>query len=380
MQRFTSSIGSAFGALALLGLTALAAQAQTTSGTTAPTPGNSPTAANYTPKFPHGIWELSHENDWFIYSDRDYTGGLRLAYTTPNYRDWSQVPLVPGAYGQFFNNISLINDDWATVAAAAYAQINIYTPDDQKINPPNPNDYPYSGWVGMGTDLIRQTSDRRAIFEVNLGLIGPESGAAQLQDSFHSSIGDSQPAGWDHQLKDEPVLQLTYRQDWRIPGLTNLNPSVRQTWGYDVIGHGLATVGNGWDYAATGAQVRYGYHLPLDFGPSRMRLGDVSTMPYVPGGTMPSTAGWSLDSLSAYVTFGAEGRAIARDITLDGNTWARSASVSKEPLVAEIYGGLTVEYGNFRGSFLVLYETNTFRAQPSNQGQWRGILTLGYSF
>jgi len=337
-----------------------------------------PITQEYAPRFPAGIWELTHENDWFIFSDRDYTGGLRLAYTTPNYRDWADVPswFHIQAVGNFVNRISFIDEDWATNSSAEYAQINIYTPDDQSINPPNPNDHPYAGWVGFGKDFIRQTMDRRAIVEFNIGWVGPQSGAQQLQDGFHSVIGDTNPAGWGHQIKNEPVLQATYRQDWRIPALTNLNPSMRQTLGYDVIAHGLATAGNGWDYAAVGAMTRFGYQLPFDFGPARPRLGEVASVPFQPGG---SSATDSMSGLSAYFCMGAEARAVARDITLDGNTFANSASVVHKPLVGEVYGGYVMTWGHFRGDFLVLYESDTFKSQ-AQVGQWRGILTVGCQF
>jgi hypothetical protein len=217
---------------------------------------------------------------------------------------------------------------------------------------------------------------RRAIIETNLGWVGPYSGAEDLQDSFHSVIGSTHPVGWTQQLKNEPVFQLAYRQDWRIPALTNLNPSVHETLGYDVIAHGLATAGNGWDYAALGAMARFGYQLPWDFGPARMRLGEIASEAYQPGG---STTSDSLPGLSAYMCAGAEARAVARDITLDGNTFAKSASVVHKPLVGEVYGGLVVSAGHFRGDFLVLFESDTYRSE-AHVGQWRGILTLGCQF
>jgi hypothetical protein len=387
MQRFTLSTIILLGSLATRFFIP-AAHAQSAGSTLTPAAGFAPlflgaavpATANNGPGFPAGIWELSHENDWFIYSDRDYTGGLRLAYTTPNYSTWSQVPLSPTGLGSLFDQINGISDADSVVAAAVYAQLNIYTPNDTEKVVPSPTDHPYSGWLGVGMDLIRQSAERRAIFEVNAGLVGPDTGAEDLQNSFHSEIGDNQSVGWNTQLKDEPVLQLTYRQDWRPAALTDLSDASPGSFNYDVIGHGLVTVGNGWDYAATGVVARWGYHLPMDFGPARMRLGDVDTEPYQPSSSGKGQAmDWSLNALSAYACFGAEGRAVARDITLDGNTWANSPSVVHKPLVAEIYTGLIVEYGHFRGSFLALYESTTFYSQPQ-PGQWRGILTLGVAY
>jgi len=354
----------------------LSGQTSTTAASSTATPA--PVATDFSPKFPAGIWELSHENDWFVFSDRDYTGGLRLAYTSPNYSDWSKVPGIyePNLIADTIDRLSLIDDSSAVDALGEYAQINIYTPDDQSIDPPNPYDRPYAGWVGLGRDLIRQTMYRRAIMETNLGWVGPYSGAQDLQDSFHTTIGDASPAGWDHQLRNEPVFQIAYRQDWRIPALTNLDPAVHQTFGYDVIAHGLATVGNGWDYVAAGAMVRLGYKLPWDFGPARPRFGEIASLPYQPGG---STTSDDLSALSAYLCAGAEARAVGRDITLDGNTFAHSASVVHKPVVGEVFTGLVMTWGHFRGDFLLLFESDTFKSQPQS-GQYRGILTFGCQF
>jgi hypothetical protein len=327
-----------------------------------------------------GILELSHENDAFIFSDRDFTAGTRLAYTTPNYADWPALSLVPSWYGNFFDRISLIDDTSAVVAAGVYAQQNLYTPNNNNLNPPDPTDYPYSGWVGLGLDVVRQTADRRAIFEIMPGWIGPDSGGEDLQDSFHSLIKSAQFQGWSHQIKNEPLLQFTYRQDWRPAALTNLGDPNSGAFNYDVLGHGTITGGNGWDYAAAGVLARWGYHLPLDYGPTRMRLGEIASAPYAaPGSAKNSTGDWSLDALSTYLCFGAEGRAVARDITLDGNTFANSPSVVNKPAVAEVYGGVVMQYKNFRSSFLVIYESKTFYSQ-AQPGQWRGTLTFGWQF
>ncbi|HVU37009.1 MAG TPA: lipid A deacylase LpxR family protein [Opitutales bacterium] len=379
MQRFTPPARALLGALGLLGFTSVLS-AQTAANSTAATTAGSAAAPGFAPVFPEGIWELSHENDWFIHSDRDFTSGLRLAYTTPNFREWKDVPLVPVAVGNMFDQVSFISGDWATVAAGVYVQQNMYTPDDLRTNPPNPQDHPYAGWLGVGMDLIRESAERRAIFELNVGIVGPYSGAQDLQQSFHDLIKSTDPQGWDRQIQTEPVLQLTHRQDWRLPWLTNFNAGAPQTWGYDVVTHALLTVGNGWDYAAVGGMFRIGYHLPLDFGPSRMRLGEISSLAYQPGGSTATTGtNWSLDTLTTYFCIGTEARAVARDISLNGNTWRSSAHVSQEPLVDEAYGGLVVEYGHFRGSFLIIRESKTFYSQPQKD-QWRGTLSVGCSF
>ncbi|MGA2052925.1 MAG: lipid A deacylase LpxR family protein, partial [Opitutales bacterium] len=214
------------------------------------------------PGFPEGQWLLTFQNDWFYGTDRDLTNSLSLYYITPNAEDWSAVPGIPDGLGNFFNRISLIDDKMAVVSGAFYAQQTIWTPANLLLNPPSPNDRPYAGWVGMGIDMARQTGYRRAILEITPGWVGPESGAQQLQSAWHSVIKDTVPPGWYYQIKNEPVLQLTYRQDWRPAALTNLDEAGKEPLGHDVLLHGLATVGNGWDYAEAGFLMRLGYHLP----------------------------------------------------------------------------------------------------------------------
>jgi hypothetical protein len=363
------------------------AQAQSTSPTATEPPGSGAVGNGSTPDVPvkklslpdGGLLVMTHENDWFFGTDRDFTSSLRMAYTSPNYREWNDVPLVPDFMGAMVDKLSFIHDDWATVGEAMYMQQNMYTPNNETITPPNADDRPYAGWLGLGMDLFRQNLNRRTIIEINPGIVGPASGAEALQEGYHALIDSTDPKGWGSQIRNEPVLQFTYRQDWRPDALTNLNITQSQTIGYDVIGHGLITAGNGWDYAAVGVQARLGYHLPFDFGPSRPRLGDIDTLPYQPGGSVREPTNWSAAGASVYGVVGAEGRAVARDITLDGNTFEHSASVNKDPLVAEYYLGIVVQWGALHSSFLANYETATFKSQVQ-PGQWRGIVTVGWSF
>jgi hypothetical protein len=321
---------------------------------------------------------LSDENDTPFGTDRDLTNVLRLGYSSPNYSSWKAVPAIPEFAGSLFDSISFLPNPAASVSSSIYAQQNMYTPSNISRVPPNPNDRPYAGWVGLGIAAIRQTGERRAVFEANLGWVGPESGAEALQTSWHDTINVTHPRGWPYQLKNEPVLQLTYRQDWRAPGLTNLDDLNHGPIEYDVTVHGLITAGNGWDYIAAGFMARAGFNLPHDFGPARPRLGSVDSLPYQAPGSVAPNYGWDLSSLSAYVCLGGEDRAIARDITLDGNTFARSPSVNKEPVVAEAYGGVVLQYGNLYSTFLAVFETKTFRSQLAPQ--WRGIISLGCRF
>jgi hypothetical protein len=384
MQRFALGWRVVILAMALTGMGLDGRAQNATSNATAATgtasqPAEAPKAPEVKPPgFPKGMWLLTFENDWFYGTDRDLTNALALYYITPNEASWSAVPGIPDFLGNFTDKISLIDDKMAVVSGAFYAQQNIWTPGNISLNPPTPNDRPFAGFVGMGIDMVRQTGYRRSTFEIMPGWVGPESGAQQLQSAWHSTINYIVPKGWYYQIKNEPILQLTYRQDWRPKALTNLDEAGSSTLGHDVMVHGLVTAGNGWDYADAGFLMRLGYHLPLDYGPARPTFGEVASMPYVPGGTPPNGEDWKLDSLSVYVCAGADAQAVARDISLNGNTFANSPSVTNEIFVGQAVGGIVVQYGSIYTAFLTTFTTKTFQLQEAPQ--WEGIATLGWRF
>jgi lipid A 3-O-deacylase len=62
-----------------------------------------------------------------------------------------------------------------------------------------------------------------------------------------------------------------------------------------------------------------------------------------------------------------DGRAVARNIFLDGNTWRDSRSVKKEPLVGDLLWGLEMTWQGVRVSYTHVRRTREFTTQgPSS--------------
>src|SRR3546814_8870959 len=101
--------------------------------------------------------------------------------------------------------------------------------------------------------------------------------------------------------------------------------------GVDVTPHLGAALGNVYTYGAGGLTLRFGEDLPDDYGPPRIR-------PALPG----SDYFRPTDDFGWYFFAGAEGRIVARNIFLDGNTFKDSHSVDKRPLVADLQAGIAV--------------------------------------
>ena len=116
--------------------------------------------------------------------------------------------------------------------------------------------------------------------------------------------------------------------------------------------YGVA-VGNVYDYADVGVMGRFGFNLPKDYGPMRIQ-------PSLPGSDyFEPTAGFG-----AYIFAGADGRAIARNLFLDGNSFETSRSVSKKNLVGDLVLGAAVTFDAFRLAFTHDIRTREYRTQP----------------
>jgi lipid A 3-O-deacylase len=153
----------------------------------------------------------------------------------------------------------------------------------------------------------------------------------------------------DTQLKDEPGVNLV------------VSRQLRHNWatGFDGISVGVipsvsASLGNVHTYAGAGATLRIGNALEADFGPPRVRPVTAGSVFYERNAG--AGLGW-------YLFAGVEGRVVARDITLDGNTWRDSRSVNREWLVGDASAGLAVMYGGWRLTATYTVRSHEFETQ-----------------
>jgi lipid A 3-O-deacylase len=336
------------GAIAL-GL-ALAAPATAQAPAPAPAPAND-----------GSTWTLQMENDSFSLgtkgsTDKYYSDGLRLGWTTP-------TRLVPDSLKGLATSL------WGQGETRLSVDVThqIYTPIlTQRRNPPL-TDRPYAGVLmghfGLLQDGKTQTGyDIRSALVLGVGVVGPAAGGASLQNGFHELIGQRQSQGWSTQLKNEPLLQITSERTWRIP-VAKLGPLET-----DFLPSLTASAGNLRAYLQSGVMIRLGQGLQADYGPARLRPGVTGGDHY----NSPAPLAW-------YVFAGADGRAVARDLTLDGNTWATSRSVRKIPFVGEASAGLGVIYHGVRLTYVHRLQTQEFRHQSGGLHQ-TGSLALSVRF
>ncbi|MCI5049916.1 MAG: lipid A deacylase LpxR family protein [Rickettsiales bacterium] len=301
-----------------------------------------------------GILTLAWENDRWAGSDQHYTNGFRASYLSPenDIPDWlsgtaSQLPFF-ASHGR--KRYSL-----------AVGQ-NMYTPEDITQRALQVNDRPYAGWLYGNIGITSDTGYRLDNLELSIGIVGESAQAEPVQDKVHEWTNSKDPKGWHNQLKDEPVIMLTYERKWR--NLVEFEPF---GLGADITPHMGGSLGNVFTQAAVGATARLGFDLPADYGPPRIRPSLPGSDFYIP-----------TQHLGGYIFAGIEGRAVAHNIFLDGNSWKDSHSVDKEHYIGSIQIGAVITYQTFRIGYTHVFSSKEFKTQ-SGSDQF-GAITLSYRF
>jgi len=286
------------------------------------------------------VFTMSLENDIFADSDGHYTNGVQFGVV-------SGRELLPDWMVETARAFPLFAEGGRIRATAALGQ-NMYTPADIRVADPLPTDRPYGGWLYVAAGLMSERDDRLDQIQLQLGVVGPMAQAGGTQKLVHRIINADQPQGWATQLPNEPGVVLQYQVSDRAFGQGDL---LGLRW--DLTPHAGGALGNVFTHAAAGATARFGWRLPHDFGPPRIQPALPSS-----GFVVPQERG-----IGGYVFAGIEGRAVARNIFLDGSTFADSRSVEKRLLVGDFYTGFAVTIDGMRFAYTHVFRTDEFAGQ-----------------
>jgi hypothetical protein len=300
------------------------------------------------------------ENDCFVGKDNGYTNGAGVSWAHAGLTEFTPENL-PG-WLHFLSENTYISTLPGKERAVSYSMSQlIQTPSDLNASESRENDAPYVGllvWFGNLYSFDTRVSDRLSL---GLGVVGPLSGAEQTQKWAHQVFVGKEPQGWDHQLDNEPVFQVSAERLLRLAGFTG-----DAMTDMDVIGSGSVAAGNLESYLAVGLGGRVGSNLGRTF-PAAGFLPGRQVNPLA--GTV--TGGW-------YLFLNVQGRFVANDITINGNTFGQSDSVPLEHWQAAASTG--VAFGFHRWAFLLsgLVATNRFEGQPDSTRF--GSISITYAY
>jgi len=200
---------------------------------------------------------------------------------------------------------------------------------------PQPADRPFAATLALGLEIASEGERTRQALALRLGVVGPAALGEPVQNTLHRLIGETAAAGWPWQVRAQPLVEFGWsrlvRRDLPVAGM-------------DWVGRTAATLGTPITQAALGAMLRAG--LP----PAR---------PGWPGEPAPLGRGrdW-------HVFAGAEARAVARNVLIDGERYGGATStVRREAWGGDLFAGVSLApAADWRLEFTVVLRAVEFSA------------------
>ncbi|MCK9229993.1 MAG: lipid A deacylase LpxR family protein [Syntrophales bacterium] len=312
------------------------------------------------------------ENDLFGFKNRDryYTHGTKLSWISRDLDNYREVLNLPDWMLRLIDSLPYVNDPGDIRTVSLSLGQNIYTPEDKERGDLVRDDRPYAGVTYLGLGLQSKSTRRMDTLELNLGIVGRHSYAQDCQVVIHRRMGSVKPRGWEHQLRDEPVLNLYFERKRRY-----LERRFSDGWGFDVIPHLGVAVGNLLTGVNLGGQARFGWNLPIDFGTYLIRPGSDSSAPLDDGDPRFNEP---MHRLGIHLFCAIDTKAVARNIFLDGSTFRDSHSVDKKYLVADFIAGIGVIAHRFKITYSYVFRTKEFTSQR-DEHQF-GAIALSFTF
>lgn len=317
-------------------------------------------------EYPEWAFRVLSENDTYPgSSDEYYTQGLRLSLYLPSSPLWGSMARSFGENGSAPDCAAMQPGDRKCLSTEFALGQNFYTPEDITIPTLIPDDRPYAGWLYLGMTARIEGASVLDEFEVAFGVTGPPSLGETIQTWWHGLpfISAPIPQGWDHQIKTELGIILGYQRkialDYERDGLRLVE--IVPSFGF--------RLGNIFTYGNAGLTLRVGYNLTRDWS-----AGKISPTIRITETQRRQGRGFEI-----YALVGVEGRAVLRNIFLDGNTFRDSHRVDKESLVGDYEYGLGFRVRWFRFGYRVVTRSVEFEGgRPHHFGSISVVFAKGF--
>jgi len=301
---------------------------------------------------------FTEENDSIAGSDSNYTNGIRFQWVSGDISLYARSHRLPLTLQSLLKYLPYLDQPGMQHNLGLSVGQLIYTPRSTHTSVYQPHQRPYAGWSYFSLALHAKTTYELDTLEATVGIVGPSSLAEGAQNTAHQLMDIKKAEGWRHQLQDEPTLQLSWNRTYRF-----YRHDFASHMAFDLLPHVGATAGNALILANAGFEMRFGYNLPWDFGTSLIRPGGGVSAPAAQDA--PRSEDGPL--WGAHLFVGADGRAIARNMFLDGNTWRESHSVPKNNFVGDVMGGIGIQLGKVKLTYTHVLRSKEFVYQKAAQ-------------
>ncbi|NVJ51214.1 MAG: lipid A deacylase LpxR family protein [Gammaproteobacteria bacterium] len=244
------------------------------------------------------------DNDIFLGDDSGYSNGLHFS----QYHADTEQLVDSGWLNSLLTWSIDTQNARVNYRANTFGQI-IVTPVDIEEPALQEDDIPYSGLLYFNQAYVIDHGEHADRISTLIGLIGPNSGAANSQRAIHKLTGSDIPQGWDNQLGNEIVFQFSRGRAWRN--------WVSDEQNFDLITTLDGKLGTLETSLSSGLMMRYGRDIQQTYSSALLNDERNSNPVNIEGG-------W-------FFYVGLEARYTSHLIYLDGNNFKDSHSVSYEP-------------------------------------------------
>jgi lipid A 3-O-deacylase len=259
--------------------------------------------------------------------DEEYSSGVHITYDGGDAPWWSRAALSSMA------RCAVTTRDCRT-GRAEIGQ-DLYTAATSANAPqPAPGSRPNAGWLYVSETARSLHGSRSDELSVSLGVTGPPSLGEYTQSLAHRAApAFNRPSDWTDQVRFEPGVIVRYEQR-RVIG-----SGAGRLIGFDFIPRIAATVGNVSTAGEIGFQARTGWHLRHPW--------------------LPTNGPFEFALIG-----GVSGRAVARDLFLDGNTFNPGRHVGHEPFVGTGELGVQIRFRALSLTYRGVNNTRSYSAGP----------------
>jgi lipid A 3-O-deacylase len=176
---------------------------------------------------------IQTDNDSYLAqgSDRYYTDGIFIFY---------------------YHALKVKNSDNSSLAnkiSGYEIGQKIFNPQSGYVPGPQYIDRPFAGYLYVGSTLnLLYKNESSLKLEAQAGIVGPASGAEQVQTFVHKTFGFYTPGGWQYQIRNDYELNLSAQYNKLL---------ARASW-IDISLTSYVNLGNGFTGAGAGPLVRLG--------------------------------------------------------------------------------------------------------------------------
>lgn len=219
-----------------------------------------------------------------------------------------------------------------------------------------PMDVPYSGLLYYNRANLDIHPDVADYYGVSIGIVGPLSGAADVQTVSHRWMGSDKPRGWGTQLENEPVFSLSRSRAWRHWHNEHNH--------FDLITTAGARVGNLETSVTASIFLRFGEHLDNSYATSMLTQSRTSNPISLNGGW------YTYINVSVGYTF--------HQIFMDGNAFDDDPSVPYKRETLGLGAGIAYPFEHVSVT-MALYNLNAREHKTELDDAMRfGTITLAW--